>query len=85
LVKNQKLLILALILIAIVVSFQSYFLGTKIIEGTDFTHYNNYLIFKQSYFNLVNNNDLYDYNYPHHFDLLVSGLGLKPCTFSAVL
>jgi len=34
--------------IAIVVAIQDYLLGVKIVDGAEFTYYNNYLIFKQS-------------------------------------
>lgn len=64
--------VFAVYLIAIVlVTLQSYLLplqsyGT---QGFLYTHYNNYIIFKQSFFHLVQHKNLYLWYEPEHWDL----------------
>lgn len=56
-------------LLALFASLQSYNLGIKIFNGLEYTHYNNYLIFKYSFPHLLDNINLYA-AYPYeHFDL----------------
>ena len=59
------------ILLALAVSIQLIFLGPKQIEGWNhsLTHYNVYLIFKDSFFHLVHNQDLYQFWPEEHWDL----------------
>ncbi|HUR30344.1 MAG TPA: glycosyltransferase family 87 protein, partial [Saprospiraceae bacterium] len=68
----HKKFILALFLItALVASTQSLFLGQKkyIAGGIEYNTYNNYTIFKRSFYHLANNEDLY-FPYPlEHWDL----------------
>lgn len=49
------------IIISIIVTAQLYFGGAKVYEGDThtYTHYNNYIIFKNSFYNLLNNRNLY--------------------------
>jgi hypothetical protein len=58
-----------MVLIALVVSIQSLIEGERFIDGGYYTHYNNYLIFKQSFYHLIQNKDLYAYYATEHFDL----------------
>ena len=78
-----------LILITAIISLQNLLLPTKIIApyGTVDTHYNNYLIFKQSFFHLVADKDLYlpyrseqmdYYKYSPTFALLMAPLSILP-------
>jgi hypothetical protein len=54
-ITNPKVLVVIFVLLAVFVGVQSY-LETAI-------HYNNYIIFRQSFFHLINNMDIYKY-YP---------------------
>ncbi|MBM3434679.1 MAG: DUF2029 domain-containing protein, partial [Bacteroidetes bacterium] len=58
------------ILLAVIAAFQSYYLPKK--HSTDgkqtFTHYNNYIIFKQSCFHLLEGKDLYKEYPDEHWD-----------------
>lgn len=47
------------LLMVLVVSLQSWLLEPKFVNGLAYTQYNNYIIFKQSFFHLINNQDLY--------------------------
>ena len=58
-----------MILIALAVSVQSLLEGTRLIDGGIYTHYNNYIIFKQSFYHLIHGQDLYAYYPNEHFDL----------------
>lgn len=59
---NQKYLLILFLGVAIFASLQSYFGGMKsFVEGGRlYTTYNNYIIFKQSFFHLIESKDLYD-------------------------
>ncbi len=59
-----------LTLIVIIISAQSFLLKPKtFIPGEPaYTHYNNYVIFKQSFFHLIENKDLYELYPAEHFD-----------------
>ncbi len=55
--------------IIILISIQSYTLGEKSFDGTRlYTHYNNYVIFKNSFTHLVDNKDLYKLYPQEHWD-----------------
>jgi hypothetical protein len=58
---NPKSILFVFIGIAVFASLQSYFGGLKsFVEGGHlYTTYNNYIIFKQSFFHLIENKDLY--------------------------
>lgn len=79
------------ILIIIIITAQNLLLDPKTFEpgGLTYTHYNNYLIFKQSFFNLIENKDLYVlypakhwdfYKYSPTFSLFMAPLTLLPDT-----
>ena len=59
---NQKYLLILFLGVAIFASLQSYFGAMKsFVEGGRlYTTYNNYIIFKQSFFHLIESKDLYD-------------------------
>jgi hypothetical protein len=56
-----KILLIIYIIASIVTSVQSYLLPQKTFQddGKLYTHYNNYIVFKQSQFHLINGQDLY--------------------------
>ncbi len=86
--KNKTLAFYILIFttIALGVSFHNYLSGVKEIGGGEYTHYNNYIIFKNSHFNLKNNSDLYShynsqwdlYKYSPTFAFLMGGMVYFP-------
>ena len=57
-----------LLLLGLGVSIQALLEGTRSIAGGEYTHYNNYLIFKQSFYHLIGYNDLYAAYPKEHFD-----------------
>jgi hypothetical protein len=78
-----------LILIVLAITSQSILRSPKTFEpnGITYTHYNNYIIFKQSYFHLIENKDLYTlypnehwdyYKYSPTFSLLMAPLAYLP-------
>ncbi len=68
--KNPELLIFALVgIITIGLSIYNYVLPTYIKDGEFHSHYNNYLIFKNSFHHLINLQDLYISFPPEHFDI----------------
>ena len=60
-----------LTIIVLIVSLQSYLFEPKTFEpgGIAYTRYNNFVIFKQSYFHLIENKDLYQLFPEDHWDL----------------
>ncbi|MCX8473857.1 MAG: glycosyltransferase family 87 protein [Sediminibacterium sp.] len=67
----QKPLYVGIILtiITILITAQSFLLGSKTFCGdVEYTHYNNYKIFAESYFHLIENKDLYLLYPNEHFD-----------------
>ena len=68
---NRKVLLTIFIFLAIFASFQSYFRSDKTFTpgGRLYTSYNNYVIFKQSHFHLIENKDLYQFFPEEHVDL----------------
>jgi hypothetical protein len=58
-------------LAVLIVTLQGALHGTKTYEegGIEYTKYNNYVIFKQSYFHLIENKDLYQLYPKEHWDL----------------
>ena len=65
---QPKVLIGIVVFIALGISLQSIFQGTRFIAGGEYTHYNNYLIFKQSFFHLIESKDVYGAYPKEHFD-----------------
>lgn len=67
--KNHKTWILILSTIGLLTGIQALFEGSRIFGEHTYTHYNNYLIFKQSFYHLIHNQDLYAFYPKEHFDL----------------
>jgi hypothetical protein len=74
-------------LVVLVVSLQSWLLELKPVNGLYYTQYNNYVIFKQSFFHLINSQDLYTlylqeqwdlYKYSPTFSLLFAPMAVLP-------
>jgi len=65
------LFLLVYVIAALVATLQEYAGGTKQFEGSDgiYTHYNNYLIFKQSFYHLLAGSNLYIHYPQEHYDL----------------
>lgn len=63
--KNTKFVLLSYIIIVVVASVHPFFLGNK----GGHTHYNNYVIFKQSFFHLIHHKDLYILYLDEQWDL----------------
>lgn len=70
-ISNQRIILFLIILLAAVASIQSYLLKpAKFNEGTrEYSHYNNYVIFKQSFYHLTDHKDLYVLYPEEHWDL----------------
>ena len=70
LLKPRTVLILCIVL-AVAASTQVMLLGKKTFTdgGREYTHYNNYVIFKYSFHHLVQDKDLYAYHPEDHYDL----------------
>jgi len=68
---SYRNLLVLFILLAALVSFQRLQTAeTSFVEdGPAYTHYNNYIIFKQSFFHLKEGKDLYSEHPAEHFDL----------------
>jgi len=93
----QKPLYVGIILtiITIIVTGQSFLMGTKTFQGdTEYTHYNNYKIFTESYFHLIEGKDLYQlypkehwdyYKYSPTFALLMAPFAYLPDTMGLFL
>ena len=60
-----------LTVITFIITAQNLLLSSNTTESgeTTFTHYNNYLIFKRSFFHLIENKDLYQLYLTEHWDL----------------
>jgi hypothetical protein len=76
-----------LVIVTVAISLQKYFSGTKHFWDGDYTHYNNYLIFKNSFRHLIDNVNLYAeypreyadfYKYSPSFALLFSAFYFLP-------
>lgn len=70
LTENRFFVPAILTLIVAIITAQSFLLKTKtFIPGEPaYTHYNNYVIFKQSFFHLIESKDLYELYPAEHFD-----------------
>jgi hypothetical protein len=60
---------IAYVLISIGAAVQRYALGPNIVDGHTYTHYNNYVIFKDSFAHLLHGQDLYIAYPDEHWDL----------------
>jgi len=69
--KAFNYIFILLSLIVVIISVQLYFSGDKtfVQGGEKYTHYNNYLIFKNSFHHLINNQDLYIHYPQEYWDL----------------
>lgn len=85
--KNINFVLLVYIAIAVLASLGEYLKGAKVFDGREYTHYNNYLVFKQAFINLAAGKDLYvlypeivwDYfKYSPTFALLMAPLAVLP-------
>lgn len=96
LVENQKYLIILAVITAVLASLQSYLgeLKTFAEGGILYTSYNNYIIFRQSFFHLIQQKDLYIlyeheqwdlYKYSPTFALLFGLLAYLPTIFGLTL
>ena len=74
-------------LVVLIVSFQIWLLPGGYVDGAYYTQYNNYVIFKQSFFHLIHLQDLYAsylheqwdfYKYSPTFSLLFAPLAILP-------
>ena len=66
---NFKFIFFVYILLAVGASLQSYFGAPTTFNNFQYTSYNNYIIFKQSFFHLIENKDLFISYPPEHWDL----------------
>ncbi|WP_034256976.1 glycosyltransferase family 87 protein [Adhaeribacter aquaticus] len=71
LIINYKVVLILFSILAIFASVQSYLKpeSINIGNGRYYTHYNNYIIFKQSFFHLIHYQDLYKLFWDEHWDL----------------
>lgn len=69
LVENYKAVFILYVLLAIVVSLQVLLAGPWEANSRIYTHYNNYIIFKQSFLHLIANQNLYTWHLEEHWDL----------------
>jgi hypothetical protein len=85
--KNINLVLIVYILIAVLGSLGEYLKGAKVFEGIEYTHYNNFLIFKHTFYNLIEYKNIYitypglfwDYfKYSPTFALLMAPLAILP-------
>lgn len=92
--KDINFVLLVYIAIAVLASLGEYLKGVKVFDGREYTHYNNYLVFKQSFFNLVTGKDLYilypdivwDYfKYSPTFALLMAPFAMLPDMIGLIL
>lgn len=67
----QKFILGLSILIVAIITGQAILLGPKTFDSSEiaYTYYNNYVIFKQSFFHLIENKDLYQLFPTEHWDL----------------
>jgi hypothetical protein len=64
---NYRTVLLFLILFVIIASLQSYFAPLSLAKNNlEYTRYNNYIIFKQSFFHLIQQKDLF-IHYPYEY------------------
>lgn len=68
---QPKTLFFLFLFLAVFASVQAVLLGLKtfVPDGPLYTHYNNYVIFKQSFFHLINQKDLFILYPAEHWDL----------------
>ncbi len=69
--RNKIAVLTVYLLLAVIATLQEYNAGLKKFIGStlDFTYYNNFLIFKYSFFHLLDGKDLYASHLNEHWDL----------------
>lgn len=84
---NLNLLLAVYGLVALVFTIVQVLQGAKVFAGQEYTHYNNFLIFKNSFYHLIAGKDLYAlypdlywdyYKYSPSFALLFAPLAILP-------
>lgn len=70
LLQKQTFIVIFLSVSIVIITGQSIWTGAKKFEptGQEYTRYNNYKIFKASFFHLIENKDLYQLHPDEHFD-----------------
>jgi hypothetical protein len=85
--QNPRFIFAVYILLALAATLQSYFGNPTSFHNLEYTAYNNYLIFKQSFFHLIEGKDLFIlypaehwdlYKYSPTFSLLMAPLAILP-------
>ncbi len=66
---NFRFVLILYSVAAVAISVQSYLQGTKIWDGNPYLHYNNYNIFKYSFYHLLDGVSLYQHYLTEYFDL----------------
>lgn len=66
---NQWILSGLLLIISLLISIQNISLGINNFWGGQYTHYNNFLIFKNSFSHLLGNKNLYEFYFDEYADL----------------
>lgn len=66
---NKTIWYLLMVLISLIVTFQNLILGENHYWGGVYTFYNNYIIFKNSFFYLISEQNPYDYHLDKYADL----------------
>lgn len=68
---SKRIILAVYILFSLAASVQSYLRSKKHINNSEvaYTKYNNYIIFKQSFYHLINDRDLYSVYPEEHWDL----------------
>jgi hypothetical protein len=93
---NPRFVFGVYIAVTVIASLVQYYSGPKFFEGSpiEYTRYNNYIIFKQSFFHLIHNIDLYIlhpqkqwdlYKYSPTFALLMAPLAVLPDVLGLIL
>jgi hypothetical protein len=67
-VLNFKFIFYTYLILVLLIAIQSCFGGIATFNGLAYTHYNNYLIFKQSFYHLIHQGDLYALFPTEHYD-----------------
>ena len=64
--KNPQFIFTFYVGVTIIGSLSKYLIEVRVLNGIEYTHYNNFLIFKHSFYNLIAGKDLY-IHYPELF------------------
>ena len=69
-ISDYRIIVLLFVVASLVASVQSYLLPHKKMDdsGPEYTRYNNYVIFKQSFYHLIDQKDLYTLYPEEHWD-----------------